>query len=50
MKKYTEKEIEEINLLIKKLKKSSDIVIPNDFFRNLEIEHHNANFQSQFFF
>lgn len=38
MKKYNKKELEEISKMLNKIKKSSDIVIPNDFYRNAEIK------------
>lgn len=45
MKKYSNKEIEEMNKMLEKFKKSSDIIIPNDFYRNCKI----ANYKQEDF-
>jgi len=50
MRRNTKKELEQINKLLEKLKRSSDIVIPVDFYKNLEIKNVKPSYQSQFFF
>lgn len=43
MNKYNKQELEEMKILLERFKKSSDIVIPNDFYRNNEITNKNKN-------
>ena len=37
MVQYNKEKLKEINKMLERLKKSSDIIIPNDFYRNSEI-------------
>lgn len=47
---YDKQKLEEMNKMLEKFKKSSDIIIPNDFYRNAEIVNAKINFQNQSFF